>query len=271
MSDPKRLLSDDSDADALERALLESLHGEAPSERDKALIWQSVSAGIAAASIVGASAGVAASGGAAGVSAKAAATGAVTTGAGSALSQALVVKGALALALAAASAGGGIALYGRQAPSSATRPAMKQSAVTAPEATLPAPVANPATQEPAHEEPASTRADDESEPPNERAGVARARRAPNRKAAPDQLARESALLAEARAALRGGDLNAAEQELERLARSFPRGVLIQESEVLAIELLLARGRNDEARAHAARFVAAHPESPHSQKLERLLR
>jgi outer membrane biosynthesis protein TonB len=102
-------------------------------------------------------------------------------------------------------------------------------------------------------------------------GHPRATSAPAKRAAPDELARESALLTEARAALRAGDIPATQAALERLTRAFPRGVLTQEREVLAIELLLARDQNAEARARAARFVAEHPESPHSAKLERLLR
>jgi len=95
------------------------------------------------------------------------------------------------------------------------------------------------------------------------------RRASN-SARPDLLAAESALLAEARALLRAGDVRAARATLQRLQARFPRGELDQEREVLAIEVLSARGQASAARRRARAFVSAHPRSPHSAMLTRFL-
>jgi len=86
----------------------------------------------------------------------------------------------------------------------------------------------------------------------------------------DRLAAESALLTEARAQLRAGDPTAARAALDRLAAQFPHGVLIQEREVLAIELLSAQGDVAGARRQARAFVGAYPTSPHSAKLRAFL-
>ena len=53
------------------------------------------------------------------------------------------------------------------------------------------------------------------------------------------------------------------------ARRFPRGVLVQEREVLAIEALRGLGRTDEARARKDRFLSAYPGSAHRPRLEAL--
>jgi len=84
----------------------------------------------------------------------------------------------------------------------------------------------------------------------------------------DMLSAESALLTQARAQLRNGDANAAEQLLRTLHKKFPKGMLRQEREVLAIEVLAARGNAGAAQRRARAFVLAHPESPHSAQLNR---
>jgi outer membrane protein assembly factor BamD (BamD/ComL family) len=86
----------------------------------------------------------------------------------------------------------------------------------------------------------------------------------------DALLRESALLTFARAALRAGELDACARRLSRLRAEFAQGVLSQEREVLEIELLHARGQTGAASTQARRFIAAHPESPHSEKLARFV-
>ncbi|WP_437600563.1 tetratricopeptide repeat protein [Sorangium sp. So ce590] len=86
----------------------------------------------------------------------------------------------------------------------------------------------------------------------------------------DLLRAESALLMEARAELRSGDVAAAAATLERLRAQFPRGVLRQEREVLAIDVLAARGNAQEAKRRAQAFVKQYPGSPHSAKLKRFL-
>ena len=101
------------------------------------------------------------------------------------------------------------------------------------------------------------------------AAPARAKR--TEQANSDRLRAESALLATARAQLRGGDPAAAQRSLERLAMRFPRGVLHQERDVLAIEVLAARGKRAAASRRAAAFIRAYPESPHRDKVQGFLR
>jgi hypothetical protein len=275
MSDPTRLLHGESDADALERALLRSLHESAPSAADKAAIWQNVSAGIVAAGIVGSSVGVAASAGTlastavstSGASAELTAAGSVALSAGS---KGLLVKLGLLAVLGGASVGG-VALY-RQHLAPVTNSATTAAHESPRRATSAPPVrvqAAPTAEAVRAELPVKTNACRGADC----RAIAPKRVAPLRseRAVPDQLARESALLTEARAALRSGDRIGCEKALAQLTRAFPHGVLVQEREVLEIELSLARGENAEARVRAARFVAQHPESPHSEKLERLLR
>jgi outer membrane protein assembly factor BamD (BamD/ComL family) len=58
--------------------------------------------------------------------------------------------------------------------------------------------------------------------------------------------------------------------LDKLQAQFPKGVLLQEREVLAIEVLHARGNVEAARQRAKAFIAAYPKSPHSQTLVRFV-
>jgi hypothetical protein len=84
----------------------------------------------------------------------------------------------------------------------------------------------------------------------------------------DRLSAESALLMQARAQLRSGDATAAQQTLNRLRAQIPKGMLGQEREVLAIEVLAARGDAEAARRRARAFIVAYPKSPHSPQLSR---
>ncbi|WP_437594908.1 tetratricopeptide repeat protein [Sorangium sp. So ce1000] len=81
---------------------------------------------------------------------------------------------------------------------------------------------------------------------------------------------ESALLTEARSKLRAGDAAGAAAILDRLRAQFPNGVLRQEREVLAIDVLAARGNAQEAKRRAQAFIQQYPKSPHSAKLRRFL-
>jgi hypothetical protein len=90
---------------------------------------------------------------------------------------------------------------------------------------------------------------------------------PNRAAAPSSsaardldLAREHALLERARAAVAAGQGSAALASLEQHARSFPRGRLGQEREVLTIQALMQTGRHADARARGERFRRQFPKS-----------
>ena len=53
-------------------------------------------------------------------------------------------------------------------------------------------------------------------------------------------------------------------------RSFPRGLLGQEREVITIGALMRLGRSGEAETRARRFAALHPSSTHLRRIETLL-
>jgi hypothetical protein len=77
---------------------------------------------------------------------------------------------------------------------------------------------------------------------------------------------ESALLFEARKAMQS-DAGLALRLLDEHARYYPRGLLVPEREVLAIEALRALGRTKEANARLQRFTARYPDSLHRQRLQ----
>lgn len=79
-------------------------------------------------------------------------------------------------------------------------------------------------------------------------------------------ASEADLLGTAQAAL-AGDPGKALNLSEQHARTFPRGVLVQEREVIAIEALTRLGRSADALARAERFLKAYPSSAHRSKIE----
>jgi hypothetical protein len=57
---------------------------------------------------------------------------------------------------------------------------------------------------------------------------------------------------------------------EEHARRFPRGMLVQERELIAIEALMELGRRDEAKARAERFKARFPGSSHARRIDAIL-
>ena len=81
---------------------------------------------------------------------------------------------------------------------------------------------------------------------------------------------EASLVATVRRELRGGDPRAALGTLRQLQSQFPNGELRQERDVLTVEALAASGNSAAAKSKAAAFIAAHPSSPLSTKLERLV-
>jgi len=78
--------------------------------------------------------------------------------------------------------------------------------------------------------------------------------------ATSSLAAERALLDDARGALGAGDAGKALALADEHGRRFPRAQLSEEREAIGIQALVALGRNDEARARAARFKAVAPNS-----------
>lgn len=243
--DPERLLSPHSGADALERDLLSSVHHVGPPEGAKDRAWQAMAGSLAVVALVGT---------------------ASTSGAAAATKAGLgaLVPAALASKVLALVAAGGVAVGGSYwlLASSAQAPVVAVAARSTAKASLPAPLALPSA---VVAPPASALPVTDALPAvgglNQRA-----------KASPplDALKAESALLTEARAQLRAGDAAAAQASVERLALQFPKGVLTQEREVLAIEVLSARGNAAGASRRAKAFVKAYPKSPHSSKLSRFL-
>jgi hypothetical protein len=84
-----------------------------------------------------------------------------------------------------------------------------------------------------------------------------------------RLREETTLIREARQALRQGDAARALKLLDECRRLFPRGVLEQERERLAIEALSRSGRAAEASARAASFLRKYPDSPHAGEIRGL--
>ena len=74
------------------------------------------------------------------------------------------------------------------------------------------------------------------------------------------LAAERALLDIARSGLARGDATEALAAVDRHAREYPNGVLVEEREALAVKALVALGRRDEAHGRAARFEERFPSS-----------
>lgn len=82
-------------------------------------------------------------------------------------------------------------------------------------------------------------------------------------AEPDSnLRAEIALLRRAQRALADGDPDAALAHLDDHARRFPEGVMVEERDAAHVVALGQAGREDACRAEAARFLRAHPGSPH---------
>ncbi len=88
--------------------------------------------------------------------------------------------------------------------------------------------------------------------------VAGAAPAPND--ASSTLAAERSLLDQARQALARGEPAAGFAPLDRHAARFPRGILTEEREALAVRLLAALGRNQAATARAESFHRRYPNS-----------
>ncbi|TAK25089.1 MAG: hypothetical protein EPO40_23175 [Myxococcaceae bacterium] len=84
----------------------------------------------------------------------------------------------------------------------------------------------------------------------------------------DDLPAELRWIERAQTALAANDPAAAQAALRGHARAFPRGHLSEEREALAVQVLCASGRADEARRAAAAFIARHPTSPQAARVRR---
>jgi hypothetical protein len=80
---------------------------------------------------------------------------------------------------------------------------------------------------------------------------------------------EAPLLRSAQDALRTNPSETLAKTQEH-ARKYPRGLLVQEREVMAIEALLKLGRRDEAASRAQRFSRSFPGSTHQRRIDALL-
>jgi hypothetical protein len=246
-ADPARLLSENGGADAIERELLESVRDVGPEPRHRHLVWTALAAQVTAVSVATAAQASGASG--------------LKAGAASFLSKTLVTKLLLGLAVGGSVIGAGAAYLGERELTTAVVPAAPRPADAATRPTAPEPPPEHASlAEPCENEQCIPTFPGTELPPRRAATSSKT----------DLLAEESALLMEARAELRSGDLRGAQATLDRLRQKYPRGVLGQEREVLSIELLSVRGDEETARRKARSFVAAHPNSPHSPKLQRFL-
>lgn len=90
-------------------------------------------------------------------------------------------------------------------------------------------------------------------------------------APPSTLAAEVASLRAARSALDAGDPAGALRALERHAREFADGQMLEDRLRLRIEALCALGRAAEARREADAFLADHPRSTHAARVAALCR
>jgi hypothetical protein len=256
MSEPVRLLSRDGGATDFERELLGAWEGEQPTAEARAKVL--AIAGLAA--------------GAAGVGA---ATAAVVKagGAGSSIAPKALGVGAASLAKwivvgTVAAAAAGVTVYFGVV-RNVHPPVAVAGGSPAPRATLdlvestplpPVSAALPALSAPGVPEVSSAR------------GASPSRRAlGSEKAASDEaLGEEVSLLDHARRALAGGDPPGALRQLDAFDARFPRGSLAEEAEVLRVEALLAEDDRASATKVAARFLAAHPTSPHAARIRALL-
>jgi hypothetical protein len=87
---------------------------------------------------------------------------------------------------------------------------------------------------------------------------------------PSGLASEISLLDRARSALDGGDTNAALAALDEHGAKYDTGALAEEAELLRLEALVQRGQTAAALGQGRAFLAAHPRSPHTGRVRRLM-
>lgn len=86
----------------------------------------------------------------------------------------------------------------------------------------------------------------------------------------DRLMEEVRALERVSAAIARGDTAAARSNLTSYERSFPKQLLASEARFLEIEILVAEGRHDEARARARTYLASWPESPYAARVRSLV-
>jgi hypothetical protein len=245
MSDPERLLKSGA-VDPDVRDLLKSLREIAPAPRAGVNSWGAMAARVATLPTVVPAPGTAAP----------SAAGTVGTGVSHALGVKLV---AAVVASTVLGAGGYWYHVEHRAPNRVA--SVAPSAVVAPLVAAPvAAVTPPADGTPTDSAAADIAPVQSNTPPSPAASGTRRSR----------LDAEASLLAKVRSQLRSGDSHGALATLNQLQAQFPRGELSQERDVLTVEVLAANGNTAAAKRKANAFIAAHPSSPHSAKLERFV-
>jgi hypothetical protein len=140
--------------------------------------------------------------------------------------------------------------------------------------TAPAPVASAASKEPAAEEATEQAALEPALPSEAPKSAPSSRRgttsAPSTSADAASIAREIALLDEARTLVARGQSSAALGALSNYRKEFSRGVLRQEATLLQIEALAKSGNLAAAREIGQRFLREHPRTPHEKRVRALL-
>jgi hypothetical protein len=86
----------------------------------------------------------------------------------------------------------------------------------------------------------------------------------------DPVEEESRMVTAARAALLRGDAATAYALVEQARVRYPRGLLVQERQILSIEALAGLGRSEEASSRAERFLALQPSSPYADRARAVL-
>lgn len=189
-----------------------------------------------------------------------AATGSAGTASTTAATSGVAVKVAAAVAIAAGVAGGGLWL------AKSTSPAGGGRSTTVEQATNPT-AATPDNVPPSPpNEPAAPTDDQASAPKSTHDATGRSAPLDRGEAAAES---ESDLLGRAQAALRTDPSKALALAAEH-RRKFPKGVLVQEREVLSIEALERLGRHQEAVARANSFLRSFPGSAHRSKVNAVI-
>jgi hypothetical protein len=264
MSDETRLLSREGEATEFEKELLGSWNAEQPSDeaRARVLAMAALGAGVAAAAGTAAKAGAAGGGS---IAPTAAAAGTAT-----------IVKWLVVAAVGAVTAGTTLAYhrFAHRAPAAPAEAAPVPSPPPRAEIAVPVPATSAV--------PSATPGGPPPGGPAVQTGLPARSALPLRhpssvgsgdkgaRAADDALGEEVSALDRARRALAGGDAAGALRQLDDFEARFPRGALGEEAEALRIESLLAENDRAAAARVGARFLAAHPNSPHAERVRSLL-
>jgi hypothetical protein len=275
MGDPERLLGLTSDSDELERDLLGSIRDVSPPPGAKDQAWDGIAVHVAAVAVVGAATAAtqAAMGSSAGAAAEAAGAGTTTVlgagpkGSAAALgvaTKAFTVKVVLGVVLAGSTVAAGGWWASRQVVRrAAIAPTSNEHVTSEPSPNVPPPPATMTT-DPCDPAFPTAPCPNVATPPSSD----RSSRIADEPRPRNSLGVESRMLTEARAELRSGDPRAAMSTLERLQARSPKGVLMQEREVLTIQVLAALGDTAAASRRAKEFLKAYPSSPHAPQLRR---